>query len=71
MSDVEPTAAATTLPVATTHLHILRTTVAAIASQEIASLGTAIAFRYGSTLAWLTAGGDPLRDPLPGREVVV
>ena len=38
MSDVEPTVAATTLPVATTHLHILRTTVAAIASQEIASL---------------------------------
>jgi uncharacterized membrane protein YccC len=38
MSAVEPTAAATTLPVATTHLHILRTTVAAIAAQEIASL---------------------------------
>ena len=38
MSDVELTAAATTLPVATTHLHILRTTVAAIAAQEIASL---------------------------------
>ena len=38
MSDVERRAAATMLPVATTHLHILRTTVAAIASQEIASL---------------------------------
>ena len=38
MSAVEPTAAATTLPVATTHLHILRTTVAAIAAQGIARL---------------------------------